>query len=47
MNTCDHPTLVELREGRRSLGVVEATTLRSSSFERQAKSRKIHLPNLI
>jgi hypothetical protein len=56
-NTCGHPTLFELRacltslhhrlwEGRRSLGVVEATTLRSPSFRRQAESREIYLGHL-
>jgi hypothetical protein len=35
-----------LREGRRSLGVVETTTLRSPSFRRQAESRKVGLDHL-
>jgi hypothetical protein len=57
INACGHPALFELRacltslchrlrEGRRSLGVVEATTLRSPSFRRQAESRKIRLDHL-
>jgi hypothetical protein len=57
INTCGHPTLFELRacltslchrlwEGRRSLDVVEAATLRPLGSGRQAESRKIRLDHL-
>jgi hypothetical protein len=36
-----HLALLELRESKRSLGVVEATTLCPLGFGRQAESRKI------